>query len=360
MLKKKERGRQKSFDRLSRSILATVWTLAIGLCLSGCAGRAEVSPARPDIYWPNPPAVKRIAFVQAVSTPADMDIRPGMWRRLVNYMVGQGTASIVSPYGIATDPQGRLYVVDTFLKRIHVFDAAGNQYYYFPSDNALLASPIGIAIDEYGFIYVSDSKKGAVFLFKDNGRSFVTTIGGGLFKRPTGIAVNPRSAELLVVDTLQSQVFRFDLSSRSPKGSFGTDGAAEGRFHYPTNIFVTPAGDIVVSDALNFRVQVFSPQGVFRFAFGQMGHAPGTFSRPKGVAVDSDGHIYVVDALFDNIQVFDPGGRLLMAFGGHGTGYGDFWLPTGLYIDNQDLIYVSDASNRRVQIFRYLKEDKSK
>jgi len=340
-----------------RYIILAAFTAAICMVMSGCVRRADVSGVRPDIFWPNPPEVKRIEFVKAVSKPEDLNIRPGTLKQLVNYIVGRAAASIVSPYGIATDSQGRIYVVDTFLKRIHVFDAAENKYFFFPADRTMLASPVGIAIDKGGIVYITDSKRGVVYMFKDNGKEFLSTIGHGILERPTGIAVNPKTSELLVVDTLQSRVFRFDLSNRLRKGSFGTDGATDGRFHYPTNIFVTLTGDIIVSDALNFRVQVFSPEGRFLFTFGRMGDVPGTFSRPKGVAADSDGNIYVVDALFDNVQVFDKRGRLLMAFGNHGTGYGDFWLPTGIYIDNNDLIYVSDSSNRRVQIFRYLKED---
>jgi len=352
--------RLRSFYTGCRYVVFAAFTAAICLVISGCARHADVSSVRPDIFWPNPPEVKRIEFVKAVSKPEDLHIRPGILKRLFNYVVGRPEASIVSPYGIITDSQGRLYVVDNFLKRIHVFDAEENRYFFFPADRTMLASPVGIAIDEGGIVYITDSKRGMVYIFKDNGKTFLSTMGRDIFKRPTGIAVNPKTSELLVVDTLQSRVFRFDLSNRLPTGSFGTDGAAKGRFHYPTNIFVTFTGDIIVSDALNFRVQVFSPKGRFLFTFGRMGDVPGTFSRPKGVAADSDGNIYVVDALFDNIQVFDNRGRLLMAFGAHGSGYGSFWLPTGIYIDNNDLIYVSDSSNRRVQIFRYLKEDMTK
>ena len=340
-------------------VIAAALTVTVGLCVSGCAGREQAPPPPPEIFWPSPPAVKRIEFVRTVSKPGDLNIRSGLLKRLVRYVVGKHAASLVSPYGLAIDSRGRLYVVDTFLKRIHVFDAAGNRYYAFPDDSAMLASPIGIAVDPGGSVYVSDSKKAVVCIFEDYGKKFLTAIGGGLLQRPTGIAVNHKTGELLVVDTLQSRVFRFDLASRSLKGFFGTEGAAEGMFHYPTYICVTGTGAIIVSDALNFRVQVFSPEGRFRFSFGRMGNTPGTFSRPKGVACDSDGNIYVVDALFDNIQVFDKNGRLLMAFGDHGTAYGSFWLPTGLYIDNNDLIYVSDSSNRRGQIFRYLKEGRT-
>jgi DNA-binding beta-propeller fold protein YncE len=344
----------------SRYILFAAFTTGIFLVISGCAKHTVVSSENPDIYWKSPMGGNRIEFVKAISKPEDLNIHPGILKRLANYIVGRATAAIVSPYGIATDSQDRLYVVDTFLKRVHVFDAERNQYFFFPADRTMLASPIGIAIDQGGIVYITDSKKGLVYIFKDNGKTFLSTIGSGIFKRPTGIAINPKTSELLVVDTLLSRVFRFDLSNRLPKGSFGTDGATAGMFHYPTNIFVTLTGDIIVSDALNFRVQVFSPEGRFLFTFGRIGDEPGTFSRPKGVAADSDGNIYVVDALLDNIQVFDKRGRLLMAFGEHGRRYGEFWLPTGIYIDNNDLIYVSDSSNQRVQIFKYLREDMSK
>ena len=345
---------------LFRYILIAAAVAAICVVLNGCSGHADVSGIRPEIYWPKPPDTRRIEFVRSVSKPEDLDIRPGVLKRLFNYMAGKTPASIVSSYGIATDAEGRLYVADTALKRIHVFDRAKNQYYFFPADRRMLASPVGIAIDKDGAIYVTDSKKAVVYIFKDQGRTFVSATGRGILKRPTGIAVNQRTSELLVVDTLQSSVFRFDLSNRLPKGSFGTDGAEEGQFHYPTNISVTSAGDIIVSDSLNFRVQVFSPNGSFMSSIGRMGDMPGTFSRPKGVASDSDGNIYVVDGLFDNVQIFDKRGRLLTAFGEHGAGYGNFWRPTGIYIDNNDLIYLSDSSNRRVQIFRYLKEDTAK
>lgn len=330
---------------------------ALCLSIAGCFKQPESSIPHSDLFWPNPPEVKRIQFINAVSAPKDLNINPGMVKQFVNYIIGNSAAWIVSPYGMSSDSQGRLYVVDVFLKKVHVFDADGNNYFTFPSNRTMLVSPVGIAVDQSDLIYVTDAEDGVVRIFKDHGKEIVSELGRGVFKRPTGIAVNPKTSELLVVDTLQSRVFRYDLSSRMQKGSFGGNGMADGQFHYPTNIFVTPAGNIIVSDSLNFRVQVFSPEGRFLNKFGQMGHEPGTFARPKGVASDSDGNIYVVDALFDNIQVFDNMGRLLMSFGDHGKGYGEFWLPTGIYIDKNDTIYVSDSSNRRIQVFKYLKED---
>jgi DNA-binding beta-propeller fold protein YncE len=339
--------------RLLPVILAAVFLLGAGACVKD-THVTEVS--LPEIVWPKPPEIPRIRFVAAVSKPEDLQIRPGMFRRFLDYLTGKTEVPIVAPYGVATDSAGRLYVVDTFLRTVHVFDLKGGAYYLFPSDKAKFVSPIDIAIENAsGSIYVSDSKEGVVKIFTDAGKHFAGEIGKGILARPTGVAVNDKTSELLVVDTLKACIFRFDPADGKLKGKFGGNGKAEGELNFPTNICVNSDGIIFASDSLNFRIQEFTSEGKFLRAFGSIGTGPGHFSRPKGVAVDSDGNIYVVDGLFDNVQIFDREFRLLMAFGRPGNGYGEFWLPTGIFIDPNDRIYVSDSYNKRVQIFQYLK-----
>ena len=339
--------------RILAIILAVIFFLGPEACVKDTQIAQE---SLPDIVWPKPPEIPRIRFVAAVSKPQDLQIRPGVFRRFFDYLTGKTEVPMVAPYGVETDSAGRLYVVDTFLRTVHVFDFTGSAYYSFPSDQANLVSPIDIAIENArGNIYVSDSKEGVVQVFTDAGKNFVGEIGKGVLERPTGIAVNEKTSELLVVDTLNACVFRFDLADHKLKGKFGGSGKAEGELNFPTNISVNSDGIIFASDSLNFRIQEFTPDGKFLRAFGSIGTGPGHFSRPKGVAVDSDGNIYVVDSLFDNVQVFDRESRLLMAFGRPGNGYGEFWLPTGIFIDQNDRIYVSDPYNKRVQIFQYLK-----
>jgi DNA-binding beta-propeller fold protein YncE len=325
----------------------------------GCARDIEkTAEPLPEMVWPPAPDLPRIKFVNAVTQPDDLRIKRGAFLRFFDYLSGKTMKSMVMPYGVETDSGRRLYVVDTFLRTIHVFDVKGNAYYSFPENQTTLTSPIDLAIEnETGSIYVTDSQDGVVKIFKDAGKRFAGEIGRGVLVRPTGIAVNAKTSELLVVDTLSANVVRYALSDHSLVGIFGGTGSKEGQLHYPTNIQTTSNGRILVSDSLNFRIQVFSEQGIFLRRFGSAGIHPGSFSRPKGVAADSDGNIYVVDGLFDNIQVFDKENRLLMVFGDHGIGYGEFWLPSGIFIDANDTIYVADSYNRRIQVFQYLKND---
>ena len=334
-----------------------VGLICVMIVASGCFRQAvtERDPL-PDIVWPKHPEIARVRFVNSISRSNDLNIEEGAFKKFFRFLSGSREEDgISSPYGLETDVAGRLFVVDRMKKCVHVFDKEKGIYYAFPEKEISLTSPIDIAIDERGYIYVSDSADAVVRVFKDRGKQYVRSLGGGFLKRPTGIAINSKTEELLVVDTVWAVVVRYNLKDFQQKGVIGEKGKESGMFHSPTNISVSRDGYIFVSDSLNFRVQVFTPDGKFIHSIGKPGDSPGYFSRPRGIAVDSDMNIYVVDALFDNIQVFDKDGRLLMSFGVPGKKYGEFWLPSGIFIDQNDYIYISDTYNNRVQIFQYLK-----
>jgi DNA-binding beta-propeller fold protein YncE len=346
-------------QRISRGLAVFILAATIILGPAGCTREIDkAQPPRPDIVWPPAPEIPRIRFVNAVSNPQDLHISRGVFKKFFDYLAGKTAVSMVAPYSVETDSAGRLYTVDTFLRTVLVFDVKDNAYYPFSSDTSKLMSPIDLAIDENrGTTYVSDSQGGVVNIFHDRGKKWAGEIGKDVLQRPTGIAVNPDTSELIVVDTKLANIFRYDLKDHRLKGTFGGRGSADGQMNYPTNVTIGGDGNIFITDALNFRIQVFSSEGKFLKKFGRAGDNPGYFARPRGVALDSDGNIYVVDGLFDNIQIFDKDFRLLMAFGGPGNGYGQFWLPAGIYIDPNDTIYISDNYNKRVQIFQYLKGD---
>lgn len=334
--------------------LAAALTGLSAACSSSSLPREEPGPA---ILWPLPPETPRIRFVNSISGPADIGIKVGALGNLWRFLVGKADVPMVNPHGLATDSEGRLYVVDNFLRMVHVFDPVRNQYHAFSGGADPLLSPIGVAVDdERGRVYVSDSAAAVVRVFTKDGLEPAGEIRGSEVARPTGLAVHEGNEELLVVDTTRSAIVRFSLTDHRPKGIIGSAGNEPGRFHSPTHVAVSAAGSILVTDSLNYRVQVLTPEGESIRSFGAPGDGPGYFSRPKGVAVDSDQNIYVVDALFSNVQIFDSQGRLLMAFGTPGRAHGEFWLPSGIFIDGQDRIYVSDSYNRRVQVFQYLKQ----
>jgi DNA-binding beta-propeller fold protein YncE len=331
--------------------------LSISLILVSCASNVDDIAAQENgalPQWPPAPQSARISYLYSVTTPNDANIGRGFIEKTWRFIKGGEPVRISKPQGLHVDLAGRLYVVDTGQGNIHVFDSKNSKYFSFPDKPiANFEYPVGIAADGNGRVYVSDASTNVVHVFDSFGKKHLTSIGHGLLRRPTGLALRSDSNELLVVDTLASEIVVFDTDNFDIKTRAGRSGQEKDAFHYPTNIALAPYGGLYITDALNFRIQILSADLEFEDHFGGAGDGPGFFSRPKGVAVDSDRNIYVVDALFDNIQMFNRGGELLLAFGTSGHAAGEFWLPNDIFIDSNDRIYVSDSYNSRVQIFEY-------
>ncbi|MFQ5548700.1 MAG: 6-bladed beta-propeller [Woeseia sp.] len=334
--------------------------LALTLILAGCAsntGGDTESQHRVLPQWPPAPQAARISYLYSVTTPADAKIGRGWFGKAWSFIKGEEPDRISRPQGIHVDPGGRLYVCDTQLGIIHLFDTSGSRYASFPEKPVEgFEYPVGIAADGKGRVYVSDSSANLVHVFDSFGKKYLRSIGKGELKRPTGLALRREPEELLVVDTLASEIVVFDTQNLEITSRVGYDGDQPDALHYPTNIVLAPDGGAYVTDSLNFRIQILNPDLDFVDFFGEAGDGPGTFSRPKGVALDSDQNIYVVDALFDNVQIFNRTGDLLLAFGTSGHAAGEFWLPNDIFIDGDDRIYVSDSYNSRIQIFQYRRE----
>jgi sugar lactone lactonase YvrE len=139
-------------------------------------------------------------------------------------------ASFNSPYAVATDNDGNLYIADVDNERIRKVDAsgiittfAGNSYYgyhgdYVPATNTTLYEPIGVAADKYGNVFIADGWNNRIRAVGKDG--MITTVAGcdsfgyngdggiavltELF-HPYGIAVNS-SGDLYIGDNSNNRV----------------------------------------------------------------------------------------------------------------------------------------------------------
>lgn len=295
------------------------------------------------------------------SFQSEVDVKPnrGFWTKVVDVIAGAPDYRyLVRPYSVATDSQGRVIVTDPGAEGVHIFDFAERKYKFIQradkSKNPM-KSPQCVAVDAQDNIYVTDSEAGMIFVFEPSGK-FVRAIGSlkggeGYFKRPTGIAVDSATQRIYVTDTLRDEVFVLDLQGTVLQ-TIGKEGQAEGEFNYPTEVRLD-GENLLVVDAMNFRVEAFDRSGKFKFAFGKPGDHPGAMFRAKAVSVDSEGDIYLVDSLWSMVQVFNRDGQLLYYFGEQGVHAGQFQNPTGLFIDRQDRVFIVDSFNHRIQQFQY-------
>jgi sugar lactone lactonase YvrE len=333
-----------------RAKIVLICLILFGLCVDCVNTDAQ---SEPELVWPSPPQKPRIAYLKSISSSQDIGVKYSVLRRALDFVLGRKSRhqAMIRPIGAAVDKNHRIYVADPGAACVHIFDPARNKYSRLTTagNHNLLQSPVDIKIAPGGNVFITDSERSEVLVYDQKGEYLFSI--KGYFKRPTGLCI--RDDHLYVVDTALNQIFSFDLNGIY-LGEYGSRGTQPGEFNFP--LFIAATEDLIIADAMNFRIQILDREMESKFVFGEMGDVQGTFSRPKGVGVDSEGHIYVVDGLFNAFQIFDQKGNLLLVVGSTGYLPGQFNLPAGLFIDDEDKIYVVDTMNRRVQIFQYLGE----
>jgi tripartite motif-containing protein 71 len=168
--------------------------------------------------------------------------------------------------------------------------------------------------------------------------------GKGQFDSPRGIAIDS-AGNILVADTNNGRIEKF-----SPSGVFissiGTRGKGHGQFGGPNGLAIDRAGNIYLAEASNHRVQKLAPNGTFIAEW-----APG-FYGPRKIAIGPDDSIYVVDQGLTRIVKFSRDGRVLTTWGSGGSGDGQFADHTSVAVDpTSNKVYVADPINRRIQVF---------
>ncbi|RZI42024.1 6-bladed beta-propeller [Herbaspirillum sp. HC18] len=341
------------------TFLRGLFLLLAALLLASCAAPpVVVAPKKP--VFPPAPDEPRFYFERSLYTSTDVekeDKNAALKRALTgSTQTGEGLAK---PYGVAVY-HGRVYVSDTALHSVMVFDIPGQRFYKIGEDDeGRLAMPIGLDVDGQGNLYVSDVTTKQVQVYDPDGKHLRTIGGPKFFKRPTGIAVDSEGKRLYVVDTgtvtnEEHRVRVFDAQTGKHLLDFGKRGSDNGEFNLPRDVVIGTDGLVYVVDGGNFRVQAFKQDGTFVRVFGEVGRRGGQFSRPKEAAVDAEGNLYVVDSAFGNFQIFNTQGQLLLAVGGRGErdGMARYMLPSGIAIDGDGRVYVVDQYYRKVEVYR--------
>lgn len=342
-----------------KNILRTI--LAFGLVggLYGIIAMAQ-SEVKQERVWPLPPDTPRFVYERSVIKADDLQISRSVWRKIWDFLAGNEEQVLNVPFGLHVGNDGKLFVSDSGAPAVFIFDRQNNGMKVIEGMEVIegggeqpFVSPIDLSTDGKGNLYVSDSGLAKVFVFDSKNR-FVRTIGTEeILGRPTGIAVDPTENKLYVVDTLKSCIHLYSLEGSYLK-TFGKEGNRQGEFNKPTYIAIGRNGDLYVVDTMNHRVQVLDKEGNFIRMFGQLGDQIGDFASPRGIALDEDQNIYVSDTLFNAVQIFNPQGELLLVIGEYGDKKGEFSAPKDLFMDKSGTLYIADALNSRIQMIKKL------
>jgi tripartite motif-containing protein 71 len=274
---------------------------------------------------------------------------------------GPPAPGVNSPRGMAVDPgSGALYAVDWWNQRIEKFGAAG-AYQLQWGQRGTKQEPGSInfawdaAVDPAtGNVFVANRESHEIEVFAPNG-DYVTRWGtrgttDGKLTFPQGVAFDPTDGSLLVADSGNDRIQRFDIL---PSGegqwvaTYGGHGTAPGEFDVPTGIAVGADGTIWVADTRNYRIERRDPGGAWT-VFTQAAGDTTTFKSPWGVSVGPDGSIWVADTGRSRIVKMSAAGVLSYSADGPSLGLGPIDGPFDVAFGPAGQIYVSLVWDNRI------------
>jgi len=231
---------------------------------------------------------------------------------------GPATSSqLSSPWAVALDGAGNLFIADSRNHRIrrvspsgNITTVAGNGTWGFsgdggPATSAQLNWPLGVAVDNAGNLFAVDAGNGRVRKVSSNG--IITTVTGN------GLAGN--GPEIMSGDC-----------NRSCSG-----------------VAVDGAGNLFIADSGNSRIRKVSPSGIITTV-------PASSEYPNGVAVDGAGNLFIAESgrvrkvsASGIITTVAGGGQLVgsSADGGLATN-AQLSFPYGLAVDGAGNLFFAD------------------
>jgi len=284
--------------------------------------------------------------------------------RLISTIAGNGiqgfegnawlatNARLWSPYGLAFDPAGNLYLADSGSKTIRYVDPNGvlhhvagtpNQLGFLggggPAISAQFQTPVGLAVDGSSNVYVADSGNNVIWKFNP-------TITHGI-----------------------SSPFIYVVAGIGTAGYSGDDGAATAaELNSPSGIAVDAIGDLYIADSGNNVIRKVSPSGQISTIAGDgtAGYSGdgGSATRaelnsPFGIALDSVGNLYIADTGNHSIREVTVGGTISTIAGNGTPGYSgnggqateaQLHSPDGVALDSVGNVYIADTGNQQVRV----------
>jgi sugar lactone lactonase YvrE len=252
-------------------------------------------------------------------------------------------AEINTPYGVAGDATGNLYIADANGHRIRevntngiITTIAGTGTYGFSGDGgpataAKINTPEGIAVDVAGNVYIADSWNARIR--KINTSGIISTIAGNGIVDTSGDGGQATAAHLV----------------------------------FPEGLTIDATGNLYFADG--YRVRKINTANIITRVAGDTnsGHTgdggpaikAGLWS-PNTVAVDASGNIFIAEEGSDDVRIVNTSGIINTFAGNTFTGFsGDggpataakFDYPFGLAIDGTGNVFISDWSNN---LLRYV------
>ena len=257
------------------------------------------------------------------------------------------------------ETRNEIYVADTRIGEIQIFNDKGMQIYRFGDDGSL-GSILDVAVRGDGNILVlSRTKQKPIILlcnymglplatldlqnlppdFSDFSPSRLVYKFGQLY------LLDQRSLRLAVTDPNGRFIKGYDIGSMIEADDSKRAATEIGGFS------VDRQGNMLFTVPVLFRAYRLTPDNKLS-GFGRPGSAPGRFNVVGGIVADDQGYFYVADRLKSAIIVFDKNFKFQTEFGYRGLKPHNLIGPKNLGLDNEGKLYVSQLSSKGVSVFK--------
>jgi len=306
------------------------------------------------------------------------------------------SAQLSFPYGVAVDSAGNLYVADAgcpcvrevtpsgIITTVAGNGTSGNSGDGVAATSAELSSPYGVAVDSTGNLYIADVGNNAIRKVSSGG--IITTVAGNgtsgysgdgaaaisaQLSVPYGVALDA-AGNLYISDEGNSRIRKIStggtITTVAGNGTSGDGGPATGaQLWTPFDEALDAAGNLYISDSGNSRVRKVTPGGIVSTVagngtFGYSGDGSAAISAqlsdPRELAFDGTGNLYVADAEGNSVRKISTDGIITTLAGNGTSGYsGDGGAaaaallanPHGLAMDGAGNLYIADSGNNRIR-----------
>ena len=275
-----------------------------------------------------------------------------------------GTDKLLAPRNVALDAAGTLYISEFGGHRVWrlrpdgiVESVAGNGTPGFAGDGgaartAQLAYPAGIAFDGAGNLYIADSSNNRV---RKVANGIITTVLGpgdagadlpNQLNLPTSVAIDP-AGNLYVADSGNQRIQQV-----SPFDAIGTlPGAGRDLALDPVgNLYIASGGHVLELTAL-LSLQMIAGNGCYGFSGDGGAATSARLNGPVAVALSSAGTLYIADQKNLRVRTIDTTANIttILGDGTAGTGANQLASPAGVAVNASGAVYVADQNNDRMQ-----------
>ncbi len=308
-------------------------------------------------------------------------------------------AALGTPFGLALDDSGNLYICDVSDRRIRkvtpgyggiITTIAGNGTIGYSGDGGLgiyaqINGGVDVAVDRHGNVYIADAGNGCIR--KVTPEDTITTIAGtgvagyngdsipataAQLNGPTGIAVDG-IGNLYIADESNHRIRKVDtagiittiagtgMAGFSPDGSRADTAKLDSlyslRFDKTGNLFFTDNIRIRKMDTAGIITTV-AGIGIEGFS-GDSGMATAAEIEIDAISIDSSGNIYMAEGATNRVRKITTDGIVNTIAGTGFTGYsGDYGNPllaefrgvSGIVVSTTGDIFISDEGNQVVRL----------